>query len=71
VSPLGVQGVAVDSDGLPIESSQTYAIGALAIGQLKYMTQHQLLKQMLAADKPQVLNFMTAFRLARDLLQMP
>jgi len=69
VPPLGVQGVAVNSDGLPIESSQTYGIGALAIGQLKYMTQHQLLKQMLAADMPQVLEFMSAFRLARELLK--
>lgn len=69
VSPLGVQGVAVDSDGLPIENSQTYGIGALAIGQLKYRTQHQLLQQMLAAEKPQVLEFMSAFRLARELLQ--
>ena len=69
VPPLGVQGVAVDSDGLLIESSQTYGIGALAIGQLKYVTQHQLLKQMLAAEKPEVLEFMSAFRLARELLE--
>lgn len=69
VPPLGVQGVAVDSDGVLIEDSLTYGIGALAIGQLKYMTQHQLLKQMLAADKPQVLDFMSAFRLASKLLQ--
>lgn len=69
VPPLGVQGVAVDSDGLPIENSRAYGIGALAIGQLKYRTQHQLLKQMLAAEKPQVLDFMSAFKLARELLQ--
>ena len=69
VPPLGVQGVAVDSDGVSIEGSQTYGIGALAIGQLKYMTQHQLLKQMLATEKPLVLEFMSAFRLARELLQ--
>jgi methylene-tetrahydromethanopterin dehydrogenase len=69
VPPLGVLGVAVDSDGIAIEGGQAYGIGALAIGQLKYTTQHQLLKQMLAAEKPQVLEFMSAFRLARELLQ--
>lgn len=69
VPPLGVQGVAVSDDGVLIEGSQIYGIGALAIGQLKYTTQHQLLKQMLAADEPQTLEFMAAFRLARDLLQ--
>lgn len=68
VSPSGVQGVAVDSDGLPIENSRACGIGALAIGQLKYMTQHQLLKKMLVAEKPQVLDFVSAFKLARELL---
>ena len=69
VPPLGVQGVAVSDDGVLIVGSQAYGIGALAIGQLKYTTQHQLLKQMLSADKPQVLEFMAAFRLARELLE--
>ena len=68
VPPLAVQGVAVDSDGIVIEGSQAFGIGALAIGQLKYLTQQQLLKQMLMAEKPQVLEFMSAFKLARELL---
>jgi methylene-tetrahydromethanopterin dehydrogenase len=69
VSPLGIEGVAVNSDGVLIKGSETFGIGALAIGQLKYNTQHQLLKQMLSSDKPQVLEFIAAFRLARELLQ--
>ena len=68
VPPLAVQGVAVDSDGAVIEGSRAFGIGALAIGQLKYLTQQQLLKQMLMAEKPQVLEFMSAFKLARELL---
>lgn len=71
VSPLGVDGVNVDADGAAIEASQAFGIGALAIGHLKYKTQHQLLKQMLSADKPQVLEFMAAFRLAREILANP
>lgn len=68
VPPLGVQGVGVNDDGVQIGDSQTFGIGALAIGQLKYQTQHELLKQMLSADKPQVLEFIAAFKLARELL---
>ena len=68
VSPLAVQGLAVDSDGVVIEGSQAFGIGALAIGQLKYLTQQQLLKDMLMAEKPQVLEFTSAFKLARELL---
>ena len=68
VPPIAVQGLAVDSDGVVIEGSQAFGIGALAIGQLKYLTQQQLLKDMLMAEKPQVLEFMSAFKLARELL---
>ena len=68
VPPLAVQGLAVDSDGVVIEGSQAFGIGALAIGQLKYITQQQLLKDMLIAEKPQVLEFMSSFKLARELL---
>lgn len=71
VPPLGVQGVGVSDDGILIANTQVYGIGALAIGQLKYTTQNQLLKQMLTADKPLTLEFMAAFNLARELLKAP
>lgn len=69
VSPNGIQGVEVGYDGVQVAGTQVYGIGALAIGQLKYVTQHQLLKQMLLLDqeKPKYLEFMAAFNLARDL----
>ncbi len=68
VAPLGVAGVLVSADGVKIEGSLAYGIGAMAIGSLKYMTQQQLLQQMLSADKPQVFEFMAAFKLASALL---
>lgn len=73
VAPNGVQGVDVGNDGVLVAGTNIYGIGALAIGQLKYATQHQLLKQMLPQDqdKPQekikYLEFMAAFNLAREL----
>lgn len=70
VPPLGVQGLAVNGDGVIVENTQMYGIGALAIGQLKYTVQHQLLKQMLAAEKPQVFDFIAAFSLARELVKI-
>ena len=79
VAPNGVQGVDVGHDGVQVAGTNIYGIGALAIGQLKYATQHQLLKQMLpqdqdkAQEKPQekikYLEFMAAFNLARELLK--
>jgi methylene-tetrahydromethanopterin dehydrogenase len=73
VSPNGIQGLDVASDGELIAGTQMIGIGALAIGQLKYATQHQLLKKMLPRDgeKPQYLEFMAAFNLARSLLKNP
>ena len=71
VPPLGVQGVGVSDDGILVANTQVYGIGALAIGQLKYTTQNQLLKQMLTADKPLILEFMAAFNLARELIKAP
>lgn len=69
VAPSGVQGVDVSHDGIHVAGTAIYGIGALAIGQLKYATQHQLLKQMLPTDqeKPKYLEFMAAFNLAREL----
>jgi methylene-tetrahydromethanopterin dehydrogenase len=67
VPPLGIEGVAVGDDGIQVEKSQVTGIGALAIGQLKYQIQHELLKRMLSVEQPQVFDFMSAFHLAREL----
>jgi methylene-tetrahydromethanopterin dehydrogenase len=67
VAPTGAEGVDVMADGVVIEGTKVVGIGALAIGNLKYTTQHNLLKQMLATDKPCYLEFMAAFEMARSL----
>lgn len=69
VAPQGVEGVDVSYDGVIIKDSKAFGIGALAVGQLKYGVQHALLKLMLHTDKPQVLDFMSAFELAKGTLQ--
>jgi methylene-tetrahydromethanopterin dehydrogenase len=41
-------------------------IGALTVGNVKYQTQHLLLKRMYASDEPQFLDFNQAFEVARS-----
>lgn len=67
VEPTGVEGVDIHADGALIRNTSMLGIGALAIGDLKYKTQHKLLKQMLDTDKPLYLEFMAAFEMARSL----
>ena len=47
VAPAGVAGLDAINDGRLIENTNIVGIGALAIGQLKYVTQHKLLQQLL------------------------
>jgi methylene-tetrahydromethanopterin dehydrogenase len=68
VAPSGIEGVQVMSDGEQIKNSHIVGIGALAIGQLKYKTQQQLLQKLLTAEAPQHLNYQHAFAVARDLI---
>jgi methylene-tetrahydromethanopterin dehydrogenase len=67
VPPAGIAGVDEYQNGSAIAGSNSGAvgIGALAIGNIKYQTQNQLLKQMKAADKPVYLHFEHAFEVAR------
>jgi methylene-tetrahydromethanopterin dehydrogenase len=69
VSPSGAENVGVMMDGAEIAGTRVLGIGALAIGNLKYATQHNLLKQMLAIHKPCYLEFMAAFEIARNLVR--
>lgn len=65
VPPTGAEGVDVMADGVAITGTQAYGIGALAIGNVKYKTQHNLLKQMLESEQKQYLDFLSAFEMAR------
>ncbi len=68
VPPTGAEGVDVHADGVAIEGTKAYGIGALAIGNVKYKTQHNLLRQMLEGDKKYYLDFLSAFEMARKSL---
>lgn len=67
VPPEGVAGVGVMDDAKPLPGTNAVGIGALAIGNVKYQTQHRLLVQMRQAPKS-VLGFAEAFATARAFL---
>ena len=67
VAPTGAEGVDVHADGVAITGTSVLGIGALAIGNLKYQTQHQMLLSMLDAEKPMYLEFLSAFETAKQL----
>jgi methylene-tetrahydromethanopterin dehydrogenase len=72
VPPPGIAGVGVMDDGAPLKgaaSSNARAIGALAIGNVKYQVERGLFEAMLAADKPLYLDFRSAFVKAREVVQ--
>ena len=68
VPPSGIHGLGVMDDGSPIEDSQSGAvgIGALAIGNVKYQTQHRLLQLMRETEEPVYYHFEHAFEVARQ-----
>ena len=72
VAPLGIEGVDLMHNGEPLvhatACSNAVGIGALAIGNVKYKLQHELLKQTLTADKPVYLDFRNAIGEARKLV---
>ena len=68
VPPEGIAGVGVMDDAKPLAGTNAVGIGALAVGNVKYQTQHRLLVQMRNAEKAVVLSFPEAFTVARDFL---
>jgi len=68
VPPEGIAGVGVMDDGKPVAGTQALGIGALAVGNVKYQTQHRLLVRMREAEKAVVLSFAEAFAVAREVL---
>ncbi len=65
VPPEGIAGLGVMDDGKPLPGTGAVGIGALAIGNVKYQTQHRLLVQMRDAAAPVALSFGEAFATAR------
>jgi methylene-tetrahydromethanopterin dehydrogenase len=68
VPPAGIAGVGVMDDAAPLAGSAAVGIGALAIGNVKYQTQHRLLVQMRESDKALQLGLSEAFATARAYL---
>jgi len=69
VPPSGIAGIGVMDNGVPLPDTQAVGIGALAIGNVKYQTQHRLLVRMHDSHTPLVLSFPEAFATARQFLQ--
>jgi len=70
VPPSGIYGLDVMGACEPIEGSKNaFGIGALAIGNVKYQTQHRLLQEMHDRDEPIFLHFERAFEVAREIVQ--
>lgn len=67
VPPSGIAGVGAMDDGvaLPAASGRARAIGALAIGNIKYQTEKSLFEGMLQAEKARYLDLRDALREAR------
>lgn len=68
VPPQGVAGVGVMDDGKPLAGTSAVGIGALAVGNVKYQTQHRLLVKMQQSEKAVVLSFAEAYAVAREFL---
>ncbi len=67
VPPAGIAGIDLMDDGKRIESAsgKTVAIGALAIGNVKYQTMQRMFRSMVKAEKPVYYDFRAAFVFAR------
>lgn len=69
VPPAGIEGLGVMDDGTAIQaaSGKAVGLGALAVGNVKYLVQRGLFEAMLETDKPIYLDFRDAFAAARSL----
>jgi methylene-tetrahydromethanopterin dehydrogenase len=66
VPPAGIEGLAVNADGDPLEATKAVGIGPLAIGNVKYKVEFGLFKKMIEAHKTVTFDFQDAFSLARE-----
>ncbi len=68
VPPAGVAGIGVQDDGVQLQSGSgsAVAIGALAVGNIKYKVQQELLRRMRESEAALYLDFQDAFAVARE-----
>jgi len=71
VPPLGIEGIKRSDSGAPlihaVNAQGAVGVGALAVGNVKYRLQNEMLKLMLETDKPLYLDFREAFNKAREI----
>ncbi len=71
VPPMGIEGIKRSDLGAPliyaINAQGAVGVGALAVGNVKYKLQNEMLKLMLETEKPLYLDFREAFNKARDI----
>ena len=67
VPPAGIAGIDAMDNVVEMKNSRSgcFGIGALAIGNIKYKSQHDCLKLMYSCDKPVYLHFEHAFEFAQ------
>lgn len=72
VPPAGIEGVATKDMAAPLvyanQSLNAVGVGALAVGDVKYKLQQELLKSLLETEKPIFIDFRAAFEKARSLV---
>lgn len=71
VPPVGIEGIKNDDSGAPlihaINAPGAVGIGSLAIGNIKFQLQHELLNSMLDSEQPLLIDFRYAFNKAREM----
>jgi methylene-tetrahydromethanopterin dehydrogenase len=65
VPPEGLEGVGAFDDGKPIEGGTGVGVGALAVGNVKFRTEHEMLASMRDAAPRRYLGIAEAFEIAR------
>jgi methylene-tetrahydromethanopterin dehydrogenase len=72
VPPLGIEGIKRSDSGVPlihaINAQGAVVVGALAVGNVKYQLQNEMLKLMLVTEQTLYLDFREAFKKARELV---
>ena len=72
VPPLGIEGIKRSDSGRPLihafNAQGPVGVGALAVGNVKYQLQNEMLRFMLETDKPVYLDFREAYNKARDIV---
>jgi methylene-tetrahydromethanopterin dehydrogenase len=65
VPPAGLEGIDAFADGAPIDGTNGIGVGALAVGNVKFKTEHDLLGSMRDAEPRRYLGVTEAFEAAR------